>query len=228
MWSHGAFGLWRAAYRRVVRSSFATVPFYRYRWALDGRTDPVLVAGRTGTDGGAVHPADVERALVDLIPLAGGRGEADPSRGLGHVLGRLPAGAVVAVLDGEPAVAAELATGRVVVAVGSDKQLTRLIEAVPPALATRLHPRPRRELDRLDGVPHGVIHDRLLGYLGAVGGCGRWHLDWTRVYARETGAGLAITLLRQDSPRFVDVLVGGGVPGRVTPCPRHGTPVVRT
>jgi hypothetical protein len=68
----------------------------------------------------------------------------------------------------------------------------------------------------------------MLGYLGAFGECGRWHLDWPRVYARETDAGLAFTLLRQDSPRFVDVLVGAGVRGRVRPCPRHGTPVVHT
>jgi hypothetical protein len=182
MWSHGVFGLWRATYQRVVRSSFATVPYYRHRWALDGRTDPVLVPGRTGTHGGATRPADAESALVDLIPLAGGRSEVDTSRGLGSVLGLLPRGAEVVV----------------------------------------------RALDQLDECPSGVIHDRMLGYLGVFGDCARWHLDWHRVYARETDAGLAFTLLRQDSPRFVDVLAGDGVRGRVAPCPRHGTPVVIT
>ncbi len=174
------FRLWHAAYRRMVRSSFATVPYYRHRWALDGRTDPVLVPGRTGTHGGATLPADAENALVDLIPLAGGRSEVDPSRGLGSVLGLLPRGAEVVV----------------------------------------------RELAQLEDCQSGVIHDRMLGYLGAFGDCGRWHLDWHRVYARETDAGLAFTLLRQDSPRFVDLLAGDGVPGGVASCPRHGTPVV--
>jgi hypothetical protein len=166
VWSQGVFGLWHAAYRRVVRSSYATVPHYRYRWAVDGH-------------GALLLPADAERGMVDLIPLAGGRSEVDPSRGLRWVLGTL-------------------APGTAAVA---------------------------RTLDRLDGG-EGVIHDRMLGYLGARGACGHWHLDWPRVYVRETGAGLAVTLLRQDSPRLVDVLAGGGVPGRVAPCPRHRTPVV--
>lgn len=224
------FGLWRAAYRRVVRSSFATVPHYRHLWALEGRTDPVLVPGRTGTHGGATRPADAERAMVDLVPLAGGRSTVDSSRGIGSVLGPLPSGAMVAVLDPDEdafaALSATLTMGRVVLAVGTDKQLDRLAGALPAELAARLRRRPLRELDQLDGVPNGVIHDRMLGYLGAFDGCGRWHLDWRRVYARETDAGLAFTLLRQDSPRFVDVLAGDGVRGRVASCSRHGTPVV--
>lgn len=254
------FGLWRSAYRRVVRSSFATVPFYRYRWAMQGRTDPVLVPGRTGTHGGAVSPADVETALMDLRPLpAVGLVEPDPSRGLGAVLGPLPPGTLVAVLSGAGVLSpADLARGArgcvldpetvtadgasaalaeltvklsrkdIVLAVGIDKDLARLVGALPAELSARLHRRPVRELDQLDGGPHGVLHDRMLGYLGAFRACGRWHLDWPRVYARETSAGLAFTLLRQDSPRLVDVLVGGGVRGRVVPCPRHRTPVVLT
>lgn len=253
------FALWRASYRRAVRSTFATVPFYRHRWALRGRTDPELVPGRTGTNGGAVLPAEVESAIVDLVPLAGGDRDVDPTRGLGSVLGSLSPGSLVAVLDGAgtraPAdlpsgvrgcvldpdtvaadgastalaeLTATLARGDDVFAVGSDKDLARLAGVLPADLAARLGRRPVRELDQLDGGPYGVLHDRLLGYLGAFGECGRWHLDWARVYARETDAGLAFTLLRQDSPRFVDVLVGDGVRGRVAACPRHGTPVVIT
>lgn len=259
MWSMGVSALWRSNYRRVVRSSFATVPFYRHRWALDGRTDPELVPGRTGVHGGAVPPAEIESAMVDLVPLAGGDRDVDPTRGLGPVLDSLPAGSLVVVLDGagaqspsdlprgvrgcvldlDAAVAdgastalaeltATLARNGDVVAVGSDKDMARLAAALPADLAARLARRPVRELDQLDAGPYGVLHDRLLGYLGAFGECGRWHLDWPRVYARETDAGLAFTLLRQDSPRLVDVLVVGGVRGRVVPCPRHGTPVVRT
>jgi hypothetical protein len=178
--SAGTFGRWRAAYRRVVHTSFATVAHYRYLWAVEGRTDPVLVPGRTGVHGGAIRPDDVERALGELVPLSGGRSHVDTERGHDSVL------AMVGVRG------------------------------------------PARELARLDGCSDGLIHDRMLGYLGAFGACGHWHLDWKRVYARETDAGLAFTLLRQHSPRLVDVLVGGGVPGRVARCPRHGTPVVHT
>lgn len=234
MWSRGAFGLWHLAYRRVVRSTFATVPHYRHRWALSGRTDPVLVPGRTGTHGGAILPAEAESALIDLIPLAGGQSAVDPVRGLGPVLGPLPSGALVVVLDEDGAsvalaeLTATLARGGTVLAVGTDKQLISLAGALPAPLAVRLGRRPRCELDQLDGGPYGLIHDRLLGYLGAFGGCGRWHVDWPRVYVRKTDAGLAFTLLRQDSPRFVDILVNDGVPGTIAPCPRHGTPVVLT
>jgi hypothetical protein len=136
--------LWRTDYLRVVRSTFRTVPFYRERWALDGRTDPVVVPGKTGIHGGAVPIADAIRRAADLVPLAGG----DP--------GTVPT----------------------------------------------------------------------LGFLGRPGSCGRWHLDWLRVYARETEAGLAFTLLRQRSPRLVDILAAEPVGFRLGICPRHGTPVV--
>jgi hypothetical protein len=65
--------LWRAAYLRQVRSAFRTVPLYRERWALDGRTDPVLVPGRTGTNGGAIEAKEAWRRAADLVPLSGGR-----------------------------------------------------------------------------------------------------------------------------------------------------------
>jgi hypothetical protein len=102
----------------------------------------------------------------------------------------------------------------------------------------RLNRLPHREIGSLDGGPYGLIYDPVLGYLGALAECGRWHLDWQRIYARPTSGGLAITLLRQDSPRLVDVLlsgvgcadpgkqVGGGVRAELARCPRHGTPVV--
>lgn len=139
----GAVRRWRADYLRVVRSTFRTVPFYRERWALDGRTDPVVVPGRTGTDGGAVPIAEAVRRAADLVPLPGGS-------------------------DAKPA----------------------------------------------------------LGVLGGPRSCGHWHLDWRRVYARETPAGLAFTLLRQRSPRLVDIIPAEPVGSRLGVCPRHGTPVV--
>ena len=85
-----------------MRSSFATVPFYRAQWALDGRTEPVLVPGRTGTRDGATPSAIARRNVIDLVPLAGGDAELDPCRGLGAVLttsAGLGAGDLVVVLD---------------------------------------------------------------------------------------------------------------------------------
>ncbi|MCR6481352.1 hypothetical protein M8542_00830 [Amycolatopsis sp. OK19-0408] len=252
MWNLGAGVWWRAAYVRAVRSAFATVPFYRERWALDGREDPVLVPGRTGTNGGAAPLAEAVHKLVDLVPLAGGAPRTEPARGLGRVLRTARAagpGSLVVLLgpDGlrppadlpkgvrgcvadpdEPSaavlreVAAVLGRGDRVLAVGDDKAITAFTED------QRVEAVPHHELDSLDAGPYGVLHDPALGYLGALGGCGRWHLDWPHVYARPTAAGLAFTLLRQDSPRFVDVLPAGGVRGEIAPCPRHGTPVVLT
>jgi hypothetical protein len=256
MWNLGAGVVWRAAYVRSVRSAFATVPFYRERWALDGREDPVLVPGRTGTDAGAVPLAEAVHKLVDLVPLAGGEQRTDPVRGLGRVLrtARAPRRGSLIVLLGPdelrpPAdlpkgvrgcvagpdapgaavlreLTAVLHSGHQVLAVGDDKAIATFTAGLPDGLAHRVEAVPHRELDSLDAGPYGVLHDPVLGYLGALGGCGRWHLDWTRVYARPTSGGLAFTLLRQDSPRFVDVLPAGGVRGGIAPCPRHGTPVV--
>jgi hypothetical protein len=98
-----------------VRSSFATVPFYRAQWALDGRTDPVLVPGRTGARDGATPSALARRNVLDLVPLAGGSAELDPCRGLGPVLVTsvgLAAGDLVVVLDASARHApADLPTG---------------------------------------------------------------------------------------------------------------------
>ncbi len=256
MWNLGAGVVWRAAYVRAVRSAFATVPFYRERWALDGREDPVLVPGRTGTNGGAAPLAEAVHKLVDLVPLAGGAQRTDPSRGLGRVLrtARRPTPGSLIVLLGQddlrpPAdlpkdvrgcvadpdapsasvlreLTAVLARGHRVLAVGDDKAITTFTAALPEDSAHRVEAVPHRELDSLDAGPYGVLHDPALGYLGALAGCGRWHLDWPHVHARPTAGGLAFTLLRQESPRFVDVIPAGGVPGRIEACPRHGSPVV--
>ncbi|MGW5052741.1 hypothetical protein [Actinokineospora sp. NPDC004072] len=258
MWDRARAMAWRRGYLRVVRSSFATVPFYRELWALGGRTDPVLVPGRTGVDGGAVPAAALDGRVGDLVPLAGGPATIDALRGLGPVLAEhlavgpgalvvvvdpatpqppvdLPAGARSCVLDpaglGGPyagvlaEVATQLRAGRHVVAVGGDKDLDQLSAALPEALAPRVARAPLRGPEDLaDPVgPHALIAHPLLGVLGALGACGRWHIDHRRVYLRATPAGPAYTLLRQRSPRLVDVLAGSGRPGR---CPRHGTPVV--
>ncbi|MPZ82682.1 MAG: hypothetical protein GEV28_20680 [Actinophytocola sp.] len=259
MWGPGVAAWWHAAYRRVVRSSFATVPLYRERWALDGRTDPVLVAGRAGFDGGAVSSVEIAGRMADLVPIGGGEAEVDRLRGLGFVLPPLGDEALVVVLDttgprppadlprgvrgcvldpdrlrsdgvssAVAAVTSRLRRGGPVLAVGSDKHLARLVETLPAEDAVALDRLPVGELDQLDAGPFGVLHDQTLGFLGSFGECGRWHVDWRRVHVRETAAGLAFTLLRQRSPRLVDVLVGGGVRGRVGPCPRHATPVLLT
>ncbi|MGB3442095.1 MAG: hypothetical protein WBA97_25390 [Actinophytocola sp.] len=245
---------WRAVYQRRVASAFRTVPLYRERWALSGRTDPVVVPGRHGVHSGAIQKDEALRRLVDLVPLAGGTATVETLRGLGSALAArsdfrgkgfvtvldksdvlppndLPRGVTGCVLDvvegpTESAWRAlTVALGRdvPVVAVGGDKQLAGLVAELPEELAVRLDVVPNRTLAELDGGPAGLLHDSLLGYLGTLRQCGRWHLDWRRVYARETDAGLAVTLLGQRSPCLVDILVGPAVLAR---CPRHGTPVV--
>ncbi|WP_298182283.1 hypothetical protein [Saccharomonospora sp.] len=260
MLSRSTAVLWRSAYRRAVLSAFNTVPFYRERWALDGRTEPTLVPGRKGRYDGATDPELLARTVVDLVPLSGGEGRVDPARGLGHVLPdarRVRSGTLVVIVD--PAIphppadlprglrgctvnpktfaddvssgtVAELVAavrrGEPVLAVGDDANIARLCSALPEESTHRIDRLPHRSLAELDGGPYGVLHDPLLGYYGAFRECGRWHLDWRRVYARRTKGGLAFTLLTQRSPRLVDVLVDGGVRGEIRPCPRHGTPVV--
>jgi hypothetical protein len=245
---------WRIAYRQTVTTAFRTVPLYRERWALSGRTDPVLVPGRHGVHGGAVTKDEVLGRLTDLVPLAGGTTSADPLRGLGPALTarfpRLRSGLVVVLDDTGPlppndlprgvaGCVLDLASGPAesswlalttalrravpVVAVGADKQLGELAAALPDELAARLDVVPNRAVDEVDSGPYGLVHDPLLGYLGTLRQCGRWHLDWRRVYARETDAGLAVTVLGTRSPCLVDILAGAGRLGR---CPRHGTPVV--
>ncbi len=238
---------WRLAYRKTVTTAFRTVPLYRERWALSGRTDPVVVPGRDGVHGGAIGKDEALGRLVDLVPLSGGSATPDPLRGLGPALAAryprrhrglvvvldktdilppsdLPRGVTGCVLDLStgPAESAWLALtvalrrGVPVVAVGSDKRLAALAAELPEELAVRLDVVPNRALDELDNGPFGLIRDSLTGYLGTLLECGRWHLDWRRVYARETDAGLAVTVLNGGSPVLVDILVG---PGRIARCP---------
>lgn len=233
--------LWQLSYRAAVRSAFATVPFYREHWALDGRTAPVLVPGRTGRHGGAVDAATVLARRADLVPLAGGEAVVDPLRGLGAVLRRvepLRTGTLVAVFGADTApvdlprgvrgwavrpdddVDAVLAQARgPVVAVGPDKQL-QLLPDLP-----HLRRVPLRELDELDRGPHGLLVHPVLGVLAGLADCGRWHVDRTALYLRGTDAGLAGTVLRQRSPRLVDTLLGDERV-RLSACPRHRGPVL--
>ncbi|GAA1232153.1 hypothetical protein GCM10009676_14060 [Prauserella halophila] len=261
MWNSLAYRLWRAAYLRAVSSAFATVPLYRETWALHGRTDPVLVPGKTGSNGGALPADEVRRRLVDTAPLAGGSTEPDPARGLAFLLTRAtqrPSHRLVVVVDAEvtrpptglprgsrgcvlhPDAAASagdepvlreivdtLRRGERVLAVGEDKNLDALSSALPAELPPPDRV-PHHRIDRLTGGPFGLLHDPLLGYLGVLRDCGRWHVDRRRVHVRETTGGLAFTVLERTSPRLVDVLVGGGVPGEVHACPQHASPVIQT
>lgn len=74
--------------------------------------------------------------------------------------------------------------------------------------------------------PGTLLRDPLLGYLGVVGDCGFWHLPWAEVYARRTDVGIAVTLLRQRSPRLVDVLLPGAAAADLSLCIRHSCPVL--
>lgn len=58
---------WVRAYRRVVRDSFRTVPFYRESWAL-------------GPGSRVIARDEAQRRIADLIPLGGGAEETDDRR----------------------------------------------------------------------------------------------------------------------------------------------------
>ncbi|MGH3623500.1 MAG: hypothetical protein ACRDQ5_17160, partial [Sciscionella sp.] len=199
-WKLGGAQLWRSAYLRAVRSAFATVPLYRETWALSGRTEPVLVPGRTGSYGGAIRADEVVRKLVDTVPLAGGTSTPDPARGLSGLLPLARPGAlggILALVDGdiaqlpthlprgtrsclvhpdalscghEPAALREIEDtarrGELVLAVGADKALDALGAALPGVPGYAIARVPHRGLDQLDGGHYGLLHDRLLGYLG--------------------------------------------------------------
>lgn len=224
---------WRASYRRTVRHAFDRVPLYRELWAMDGRTEPVLVPDRTGRLDGALTVQQALRRAIDLVPSGEEPAEPDLGRGLRTALagaGQRVRGSRLVSLDGPLSelvdeVGAALNRGERVLAVGEFQQLDELTLAFPdhPGLRTA----GRHQLDDPTGEPGAVLHGGPLGYLGWLGNCGQRHLDWPRVYARPTAGGLAITVLGRQPPLLVDVLAGGGVPGEVMRCSRHGTPVVR-
>ncbi|WP_018684950.1 hypothetical protein [Actinokineospora enzanensis] len=200
-----------------MRSSFATVPFYREHWALSGRTDPTVVPGRTGVDGGAVAWADIAGRVPDLVPLAGGPMRIDPLRGLRTTLpDHVPIGRrtrVVVLGDGGDDLSGD------VIVLGTAKQLARLD---PGLAATRVALVPLAERHAAE---RGLLVDDTLGIIGYTRECGHWHLDDDQVHVRETPIGLACTLLRQHSPRLVDI-VPDGADGTIGSCPRHRTPVI--
>ncbi|WP_253888211.1 hypothetical protein [Actinokineospora diospyrosa] len=221
MWTFG----WRALYRQVVRSSFATVPFYRELWAVDGRTEPVVVSGRTGAHGGAVPAAAVSGRLPDLVPLAGGSAEVDPLRGLEMVLHQCARVTPDTVIIG--AVPPHHPRGLALESTPDEPRGDLLAVGTPAQLAGVAAGIPRVPLVTPgERGTEGLLVDDLLGVLGGVRDCGNWHLDWPRVYARETPLGLAFTLLLQRSPRLVDIVPAGGAEGRVDRCPQHRTPVI--
>lgn len=172
---------WVGAYRRVVRDSFRTVPFYRERWALQPGSRVVSMD-------------EVQRRRPDLVPLGGGAEESDDRR-------------------------SRLAIARFAVDVGAAQH--RADRNLAPVVASGAF------VD--SGAPLALgtlLRDPMLGYLGVVGDCGFSHLPWREVYARSMERGVAMTLLRQKSPRLVDVLLPNSAGVAVSVCVRHGCPVL--
>lgn len=236
---------WEGAYTRVVRSSFNTVPFYRERWALADRDPVAAVEVEKRPDdlapiGGGSLAVDPHRGLGHLLRQGGLLGAGT----LVGVLGDVPPPAripgvrrarLVALtstdclpepidrrlirLDSLERLASE---GRRVAIVAAADDLPELDGAVGiPSYAVR------RRLPA-DPEPGALLSDRLLGHLAVLLRCGRWHLDWRRVYARNSVTGAAFTLLRQGSPRMVDVIPVPGSPLQINTCPKHASPVVST
>lgn len=73
-----------------------------------------------------------------------------------------------------------------------------------------------------------VLHHRLLGYPAVLAGCGNWHVVHQSFYLRALpDAGmLAVTVLRADGPRLVDITLGAVAPAHLGMCSQHGSPTV--
>ena len=236
---------WRRAHRRLVHDTFRTVPFYREAWALHGagpvtgddvrrrREDLVPLHGGSAVidrDRGVEVVAVSGRAGVDAV-LVVSRSAPSPVRRMPGGPRRVwlpPAGADDPAAGRLVDVVAGVRAGRRFVAVGAAGDLA--------ALRTRLPADARAGLPAVAVVatddeepapaPGALLRDPVLGFLATAAACGLWHLDWRRVHARQSGAGVAVSLLRQRSPRLVDVLLAGPARWTVATCARHGTPVL--
>jgi hypothetical protein len=235
----------------VIRQVFRTVPFYRERWALVSR-DPVLAdeVQRRRHDlvplAGGAFAVNPYRGLGPVVSLTG---RLSAGALLAVVTDLPPIGPVPGLAArtrlrclppaGFPAnpfdrrfirtaeLISRLASGERVAVLGPEIELDRLVDVASAAATPSLLPLySAREQVPAHTQPGAVLRDWLLGYLGAFCDCGRWHLDWRRVYAADTEHGVAFTILPQASPRLVDVLLAPGLRMRVERCAEHGTPVL--
>jgi hypothetical protein len=72
-----------------------------------------------------------------------------------------------------------------------------------------------------------VLHDARLGYLGARHQeCGQAHLNWRRLYVRQSPNGPLFTMLRRRRPTLVNVVVPGTAHLSAGQCPVHGSPIL--
>jgi hypothetical protein len=77
------------------------------------------------------------------------------------------------------------------------------------------------------GTP-ALLHDPVLGYVGAlVPECGEFHLDHPRVYPRERGGLLTLSLPRSRRPTLLAIACAGAETVRAAECDSHRTPVLR-
>lgn len=76
-----------------------------------------------------------------------------------------------------------------------------------------------------DARPGAVLYHRLLGYPAALADCGNWHVVHQAFYLRVLAAAdmLAVTALRAEGPRLVDITLGGMAPAHLGLCSRHGS-----
>ncbi len=105
------------------------------------------------------------------------------------------------------------------------------LAGLPEAVGDELRPVHRLSVGRVaeadpDTTPT-LLHDATLGYVGAlVPDCGRFHLDWRRVYARDRGGVLTFSLLHRRRPTLLALVPPGAEAITVAPCSRHTTPVL--
>jgi hypothetical protein len=241
------------AYRRAVRRAFATVPFYREQWARAGRVlaepEPTP-AGELPDPPHALCPfrrpwapqrepslwTPAPGALARALWLAGCRAGVPVLEVRHALLDR--AGRGHRVLLGPDAVVASPARRRELNAAALAGAGPAWVVGHPGELDELDLPGGLRRVHRLPvaaaagaaaGVPvvPVVLHDRALGYLGAlVPACGELHLD-RRVFARDRGGVVALSLPHARRPTLLDIVPPGGDAVRLGRCSRHGTPVLR-
>lgn len=107
--------------------------------------------------------------------------------------------------------------------VGTD--LARLRPVHRLRVADFVHMAPGQETDP-DAAP-AVLYEPMLGYLGArVLGCGAFHIDRPRVYARTRGQVVSFSLPGSRRPTLLDIVPPGADLVTLGRCPRHGAPVL--
>ncbi|HEX6869995.1 MAG TPA: hypothetical protein VF163_02765, partial [Micromonosporaceae bacterium] len=164
-------------------------------------------------------------ALLDHRTISGRFGRRRPYRVL---LG--PAAVVSSPARRDELNTAALANlpGRGAWLVGHPDELGTELQRLPAGTLHAVHRLPIGEIARATEAVPTVVHDEVLGYLGARDPrCGWVHVDHRRVHARERGGVVAFSLPASRRPVLLDLVPDRADTVRLAACPRHDTPILR-